>query len=232
MTTGIVSSVAAYRLWFDHDSKLYYMPLDRNLTNPKQISTHTYGASSIHISPWFDADWAGNKIALALEADCDGMSANETITIQYRINHSNVDRDTGWGAIGDAIVADGLNTDEFGSSLGAAFRAIQFRWDLARGSTTTNSPDLLKLKLVYLRQPKIEWGYRVDIDATHGYPEHATKAPETLLDNLRTAVGEDTLVTFYYNDTVHYVYVKSIGGEEATGEHESGTYSLLLVEPY
>lgn len=230
MTTGIVSSVGNYCLWFDHDSKLYYMPIDRNLTNPKQKPlVHTYHAASVHIGPWFDADWAGNKIALAVEIYTTHPSTSETITPKYRINYTNIDRDTGWTTLGSAITASGLKTVEFSSSYGLAHKAIQFRWDLARGGTATSSPDLLYLKFIYLRQPKIAWAYRVDIDVMQDY---RGKSPETLLDAIRTCTSKTNLAAFYYNDTIHYVYVKTVGGQESTGSNEEGVYSLLLVEPY
>jgi hypothetical protein len=158
------SSIYDYRLWFDHDSKVYYIPLQKDIRNPKHIASFPYAASGLHITPWFDAGWANiDKLALSLKVYCQGMSANETVIVKYRLDHSYADLATGWTTLG-TITASGETEYAFGSSAGIAFKAIQFRFDLARGSTTTLTPDIQWFSLKYAKLLDPMWGWTFTVD--------------------------------------------------------------------
>lgn len=227
MHTGIVSSAYAYYLWFDHNGKVYRMPLQRGIRNPMKIPTSTYGTTGIHLTPWFDAAWAGDKLALSLVVFCKDTTASDYVLVQYRIDHSDTDFDTGWDTLGTIYAAgDGVETEyTFGSDLGTLFKAIQFRLVLVRGSTTTLTPDVLYMMLKYKRVIPPTWGWRFTIDCTE---EHDGLSAQQLLDAVITAAQVKTLVPFVYKDTTYYVEIKSVEGERLTGEGDKGTYNVLV----
>jgi len=230
MHDGIVSSAASiYNLWYDHDDDIYSMPLHRNLRNPLKISTDTHGTAGIHITPWFDADWeVGNKLALTLEvfAGAD-VSADETILVKYRTDHSATDRDT-FGSTVKTISSSGLNTYTFGSSVGTAFKAIQFRFDLARKAADTDeTPDILYAILYYKKVLPKKWGWRFTVDCSQPY--HG-KASSQLLTSLVTAAELGTLMEFKYRATTKYVEVRSVEGKEETGDNKKGQYEVFVTE--
>lgn len=224
-----VSSVSTYSLWFDDANVVYYIPLHRNLRNPLKISTDTHATGAMHITPWFDADWqVGNKLALTHElyAGAD-VSSDESIIMKYRTNHTNTDRDTGWTTM-DTVVAAGLDTYTFGSSLGTAFKAIQFRYDLARKAADTDeTPDILYAVLYYKKVLPKKWGWRFTVDCSHPYHGYSGKQ---LLDAMVTAAELGTLMTFYYDTTCKYVEVRSVTAVQDTGRIRKGMYDIFVTE--
>ena len=225
---GGISSVYAYRFWFDDNGVVSYIPIHRNLRNPLKISTDTHATAGLHITPWFDADWVGSKLALTHElyAGAD-VSADESIIMTYRLNHTYTDLATGWQT-GETISSSGLSTFTFGSSVGTAFKAIQFRYQLARKAADTDeTPDILYAVLYYKKVLPKKWGYRFVVDCTH---EWHGKSPEQLLDAIITAGNLGTLVQLNYEDTVKYVEIRSVSGEHLTGEGRKGTYNIFCTE--
>ncbi|KKK47683.1 hypothetical protein LCGC14_3152700, partial [marine sediment metagenome] len=49
MNRGIVTTSPAYRFWWDHDDKLYWIQLHRSIQHPRKISGYTFGTSGVHI---------------------------------------------------------------------------------------------------------------------------------------------------------------------------------------
>jgi len=296
MTKAIITSSPNYTLWFDHDDIMYYITLQRGIQNPKKISTYTYGADGAELYSWFDAAWPGSKTALSVVLDLAGMSANETVILKYRINHSNTDLDTGWTTFGEAIVADGetervfrtdflewavstaYTTDDWripttangfvyecttaGTShaateptwpttigdtvsdgtavwtcrmagIGLEFRSIQFRLDLARGSTNTNSPDVLSFKLRFTKNLDLKKGHVVTLDLGKTYKDNS---PAVMRANLKTLADTKTLSEFVYRDDnsglhTHKVRILSYRGVEGTGPNMKGLIQVRLVAP-
>lgn len=233
MYTGIVTTKARYSLIFRAGTSVYWLPLQSNIRNPKKVSTFTYEAAAIHISPWFDANWQlGTKLALQLNVFCKDTTANETVVVKYRTDHANTDIDTGWTTLGTiAAAGDGVETEyTFGSSLGENFKSIQFRFDLARGGTSTNCPDVLYATLYYQKIIPPVWGWQVTIDCTK---QHKGKSPEQLLAAVKTAAELETLTPFIYDDDsgTQYVRVMDVRGAHQTGSEKRGTYNVLVVTP-
>ena len=237
MNSGIVSSAVDYRLFFDHDAKIYSISLEKSLRNPVKIPTFTFDASGTHITPWFDAAWLGDKLAIQLNVCCRGMSPTETVAVSYRINHlaasmGATDASTGWTAL-QTISADGETEISLGTSgVGIANKAIQFKFALARGSTNTLSPDILWAKLKYLKLLETLWGWTVIIDCTK--EEYNGRTPSQLIAALKTAVSTQTLLEFTFRDfsagtLTYYVRVANAQGLEQTGVDFRGTYRLSLV---
>lgn len=236
MTSAIVSSAqSAYALYFDHDSEVYYVDLYRGIRNPHKLpGTFTYATDGIHITPWFDANTAvESKTAKRFQLFCKGMSSNETVKVFYRIDHSETDRDTGWTSLG-TISSDGKTTFTFGSSgIGVAFQDIQFRFDLTRGSTNTNTPIIQATVLEYLKLTKKLWGWSFTIDASE---DHDGQTPKEQWASLKTIVESTTLVEFTYRAELDgtetkYVFSHPFAGLIQTGEEFKAQYTLSVVEP-
>ena len=237
MHNGIESSIYAYRLWFDASDTVYYIPLYAYLAKPKKISTYTYAASGTHITPWFDAGWPnGDKLALKFKTKTSGCSANETVTVSYRTDHTNTDLTTGWTSMG-AITTNTTTTYTFGSDAGTSFKSIQFKFALARGGTTTNSPCIEWTSFVYLKKANsastISWQYQFTVDCNQTY-NHKSKSQ--LVDAVKTAVESTTLVQLgFRNDTggtdSPYGEIRSVNGDVQTGIRKQGQYTLVFVAP-
>ena len=234
MHAGIVSSAYAYRLWFDHAGTIYYIPLERNLRNPKKLSTYTYAASGTFITPWFDAGWSqAPKIAVRLNTFTSGCSATETVVIKYRVNYSTTAIETTWTTLA-TLTTNGLVATSFGSSAGLAFKSIQFRFDFVRAAgSPTLSPDLQWATLSFVKQATaFSWGWQFTVDATE---EYAGRSPALQLDALKTAAESATLVNFCFRKNEgstesYYVQIRDIQGQVNTGLDKRGMYNLYVVQ--
>jgi len=244
---GLVSGAYAdYRLWWVNNSTpaINYIKLQPDLANPLQISTYTYAAAGTHDWPWFTAGQAEvDKVAVRLKVETVNPTTSETVKVYYAINRSatfqlmtNSTYTTG------IITAAGLHTFEFPSvdswvstttRTGTAFRSIQFRVVLARGGTTTNTPDVLSLTLEYYKKLTPKWAHTVEVDITKEYKGNTAKQ---LRANLLTAIETATLVEYTHRDpnansnATFYVQVRSATGLEQTGLDERGKTQLNLVE--
>ncbi len=234
--TGIVSTVYAYRLWFDWNDKVYWLPLDRGSQNRLKAGTATFQSSAYHITPWFDAAWAGNKLALSLKLFCKGTTAAETIQAYYRIDHTNTHDDIttgGWTSLGTiAAAGNGAETTYSFGTEGLEFKAIQFAFALVNG-TSTLTPDLQYVKFQFLKLLNAKWGWRTTIDCSREY-KGLTSAQ--LIDNLKTIVESGNLVEFTFRNEsggteTSYVKIANAQGLEETGEKIRGSYSIMLVAP-
>lgn len=232
----IVSSDSDYRLWIGAGTKIYWIPLQRSLRNPKKVSGFTYDSAGIHITPWFDGGWIGNKLALSTKVFCNDSAADAIVEVSYRIDHANTDILTGWTSLGTiAGAGDGVETEyTFGTNaVGVAFKSIQFSFDLARGATNTLSPDVIYLKFKYLKLLDSKWGWNVTVDCSK---EHKSNTPLQLIANLNAATETATLLEFTFRDEsggtyTNYVKVANAQSLQQTGSDWRGTYSLALVEP-
>jgi hypothetical protein len=242
--SAAISDDTAYRLWIGVSEagtdKIYYTALQRVKAHPKRISSYNYHSGGRLLTPWFDADWAaGVKLAIALKVKVSGLTtADESVVVTYRIDHDNYDYATGWTALDTITTADfsaasGIQTIEFASGAGLEFKSIQFRFVLARGTTTSNSPDIEWYSLSYLKNIPPRWGYQFTIDCTQSYNGRTSSQ---LLDALKTAAETGTLIAFSYrNDSggteTYNGRIHTIAGEHHTGIVEKGRYSIFFVVP-
>jgi hypothetical protein len=229
---GVVSSDYAYRLWWGANNVPTYINLARDAQNPKKNSAYTYATAGAFITPWYTGQWEGGvSRALALKVECADMTATETITVQYRIDHATTALDATWTTLGTAIVANGQTTFKFPnatSPAGTVFRAIQFRLDFARGATTTASPVLRYMVFEFQKVIPTAWGWSFQIDCTKVYDG---KSPAQLLDAVLTAAATTTLVPFVYDDETNYVEVVNVSGDRQTGETREGIYNVQVRAP-
>ena len=136
----------------------------------------------------------------------------------------------------DEIQGNGITTFLFGgvsAPTGTAFRSIRFKFELARGSTTANSPDIRSITLEFRKKLSPKWGHSVTVDLQHPYGGRSTNE---LRAALVAATEASSLVEFTFrddssNERNYYVDVSAVEGLEFTGHNESGTTKVLLVEP-
>jgi hypothetical protein len=241
ITTGHISNAYnMYRLWWGHDGRVYWMEVPRDVVSPTQISDNEYAASSTHETPWFDGDETHNtKTGIVVCVDTTGMSATETITLRRRLNFD----DSVANQTSFAVITTNGHTEYLLPNAttpeGLLFRQIKFVVDLARGSVSTNSPDLNRLDFYFIRTEDVRWG----VSCTILIPAEGDfgQSPELMYDNLITAAENDLLVQVTWRDrdantagTVNpYNYYMKIGqftGVEGTGHDFSGQFQVGAIE--
>lgn len=226
---------SVYRLWWAHNQRIYYMALPRDIINPNELTTFAYAASGEHETPWFSADQVEvNKTALELRVETAGCSSTETVVVSYGLNYADTYTSLG------TITSNGITTyyfpsgtDASGTNTGTDFRAMRFKVALARGSTTTLSPDVISITLSYRKKLPAKYGHIVTVDLTDSY---AGRSPDEMRAALITAIESTTKVEFTFRDDSgadrnYYVDVLQADGLEATGHDERGESQILLVEP-
>lgn len=235
MHAAIISSASSgYAVYWDCGGSVYYTDLPRGISNATQLSTQPYAAAGIHILPWFDGGTAAlAKLIKRVRSYARNVTTTETIKIYYRTdNSSNVlDLDHS-GAKWTLLVtlnATGENGEVetvFASGAGVKYGNIQYRIDLARGGTTTNSPDLQSLVTAYrqLTEGNWLWVARVIVTGKADY------------ENLNTVITSETDVPLYFHDSTmdsdqpHYVKVMLPSGWEETGRNFEGEVTLQMLE--
>lgn len=226
------NAYSVYRLWWAHNQRVHYMPLRRDIVNPNEVTTLTYATSGELLTPWFDADQAGiDKLALELRVEVQDASANETVVVDYATNYA----DATWTSLG-TISGNGTTSYLFPNSTtpsGTAFRAVRFRLTLARGSTTTLTPDVVSLTFIFRKKLPAKWGHTFRVDLSAPYKE---RSPASLRSSLVTAIESTSLVEFTFRDDAgntrnYYVDVISATGLEETGMDERGESIVFVAEP-
>lgn len=231
ISAAIVSNAySTYRLWWAHNERVYFMPLQRDIVNPNEVTTLTYATSGELITPWVNLGSEDvNKLALRLRVELADTSANETVRVDYATNYS-----TSYTTLG-TISSDGITEYPFPNSTtptGTAFRAIRFRLTFARGSTNTLSPDVLSLTLIAEKRIPPLWGFEFEVDMQKDY--HG-RSPLQMRSSLLTAMESAALVEFTFrNDTGDtrnfYVRVLAVTGLEETGISERGRTRVMVSE--
>ena len=229
-----------YRLWWGSGGDVYFMDLPKDIINPSETDNFPYGTSGVHETPWFNAGQSEvDKLALKLKIECSGLSANETVLVQYATDYTEsyttavTLNSTTMGA------AEGTYTYTFGSSVGVTYRSIKFKLTLSRSTATTtglekfNSPDVISTTLTWRKKLEAKWGHTVEVDLNNKYKGNDPKA---LRSNLISAIESTTLVEFTFRDDSggtrnYYVDVTSAQGLEFTGRDERGSTMISVVEP-
>ena len=255
MRAGIVANAYAgtgakkstkYRVYWGENETLHWQQLPVAVENPRQRNTFEYAASGEHITPWFSANQSEvEKLALRLKIEVEGASSSETVTCYYGIDGDDSTftkltdshtSDSTFDSSDDEIQGSGITTFLFGgvsAPTGTAFRSIRFKFELARGSTTANSPDIRSITLEFRKKLPAKWGHSVTVDLQQPYGGRSTNE---LRAALVAATESSSLVEFTFrddgsNERNYYVDVSAVEGLEFTGHNESGTTKVLLVEP-
>lgn len=252
----VSNSYNSYRLWFAQNQVLYWIQMQRDIINPNEVSTFTYATSGRHETPWFDAGQAEvDKLCLRLKIEAEDMSSTETATIYFAVDGSSswtqlTDTYTGdstFSTANDNITGAGVTTFSFPAvetPSGTAFRSIRFRVDLARGTTTTLTPDIISITMEWRKKIPAQWAHLVTVDLTRLHRsggEKSGRTAEQLFDTIRTAVESNALLEFTFrnrdaddsgtsNPYNYYVDVAQVSGLERTGEDWGTEIQMTLVE--
>jgi len=219
-----------YRLWVNYDDNAYYVNLSTDVINPSQIGNQTYASAAELETPYFDANVIGqDKVALALRVETENPTTSETVTVSYATNYTDSFTDL------TAITSTGETEFKLPSSanpIGVEFRSIKFKVALARGSTNTNSPDMIKLALLFKKTLPVQFGFDIVLDLTN---DHKGKTIRDMQTSVDSAVGNKTLMELTYRDDSggtrnYYVTVLSAQALEETGLNEKARFRLTLSE--
>ena len=118
------------------------------------------------------------------------------------------------------------------SPIGIEFRSIRFKVALARGGTNTNTPDMIKLALLFKKTLPVQYGFDVMINLSETYKG---KSVIDLQAAIETAIATNTLMEFTYRDDSggtrnYYVTILSAQALEETGLNENARFRLTLSE--
>ena len=232
-----------YRLWWGSGGSVYFMDLPKDIINPSEVDDFPYGTSGVHETPWFNAGQSEvDKLALNLKIECSGLSANETVLVQYATDYTET-----------YTTAVTLNSTTMGASAGTytytfqtndldtglSYRSIKFKLTLSRSTATTtglekyNTPDVISTTLTWRKKLQAKWGHTVEVDLNNVYKGNK---PIDLRKKLVEAIESETLVEFTFRDDSggtrnYYVDVTSAQGLEFTGRDERGSTMISVVEP-
>ena len=245
--TLVSNAYDTYRLWWLFNNRVYYMALSPDIVNPSQVADFDYAETATHETPWFDAGQVEvDKLALTLKIEATGLSSGDTATdhelidVSYALDYSTTY--VSLGRVDSTTVGstEGIKTYNFGDSdsvpNGKDFRAIKFKFDLARTAGTANkanSPDLISTTFSFRKKLDVKFGHTVTLNLSNDYKGNT---PMGLRSNLVSAIENKQLVEFTFRDDSggtrnYYVDIASASGLEYTGYDERGQSQILLVEP-
>ena len=242
-TMHVSTAYNRYRLWWGSNGDVYFMDLPKDIINPSQVDDFPYATTGIHETPWFNAGQSEvDKLALNLKIECSGLSANETVQVQYATDYvetysdavtlSSTNVTNGAGTYTYTFQTDSLDT-------GLSYRSIKFKLTLSRSTASTtglekyNSPDVISTTLTWRKKLQAKWGHTVEVDLNNIYKGNK---PIDLRKKLVEAIESETLVEFTFRDDSdqernYYVDVTAAQGMEFTGHDERGSTMISVVEP-
>lgn len=228
-----VSRIVAYRAWLGFNNRVWYIRLNQNNKNPKQISGWQYDATAaIHKTPWFDAgQHEVDLTALECIVDTRDCTANETVRVRYALNYN----DASYTTLG-TISSNGRTVFTFpdngtSANAGQDFQAIRIELLLSRGGTDTLSPDVTTVLLIYRKKLRTKWLNTFTLNLT----ERANGTPKEQRARIVTAIEATRLVEVTFRDDDgntrnFYCDLVAPQGEEQTGRVETGQIIVTAVE--
>lgn len=229
---GLASSAYdSYRFWWSQNQRVYWMALPTDIINPDQVTTYTYAAAATHDTPWLTVEAKDvTALAISLSVEVQKATATETVIVSYATDY--VESFTAL----TTITTNGTTTFKFPNSTtptGTAFRAIRFRVALARGGTTTLTPDVVSMTFLYRKKLTNRWGHQFTIQLDKQYKGSTARQ---LRDLLATAVASAPLIEFTFRDDADntenfYVDILNIETIEEEGHDYTGQYLVTVAEP-
>jgi hypothetical protein len=223
------------------------MQIPPNIINPVYVTDLPYATSGSHETPDFTGGQSEvDKLAVRLQVEVSGMTSTETVIMSFALNGSSTfttmssTYSSSVNASGE-ITSDGKVTYYFpaeAAPAGTEFRSIRFKATLARGTTTTLTPDILKIDLEWRKKLPALWGHQVVIDMSEPY---GGQTLEKMFENIRIATENNALSRFTFrnksaddagnsNPWVYYVDVLDLKAVEHTGNVWAGEFLLTLGE--
>jgi hypothetical protein len=226
--------VTPNHLYYNEGSALKFVRLYDYTDNPNQYEVTEFELAGDLILPWFDANLASvQKTALSAQVRVLNASSTETYKLWYQIDDVDTwiqmyDVDGNLATVSASGVTDlYLNT----TRAGTLFRNIRFKEELASGSSSL-SPRVVFVKLRYIREFNILYGFDFDIDLTRDQPDGRT--PQEAIANLETAVGGKQIGVLSYlsSDAANRldVYITTYGGPVGSGVDKTMTATLSVIE--
>ena len=218
-------------MWWALGDRIYHMRQHADIINPNEISDFPYALASEDESPWYNiGQMEVNKLGLRLRVETLDLSANETVVVSI-----GYDLATNYTELG-TITTDGVTTYELPNSstpTGTAFLWFRIKITLARGSTTTKTPQMVNWTMEYRKKLPGKQGFGVTLDLNKANPHGNT--PEELRTALDVTIAKEVLVPFLWRDddsgsSTFYVDVSQEAGTENTGHDHRGSERLTLVE--
>jgi hypothetical protein len=245
ITAGVVANAySTYRMWWSENQEVYYQQLPVDVVNPLQVPTSTYAADGLLETPWNDMGIRNQtKVALDVLVESVSPSTSEYLTVEYAKNYD----DTSVGAytlLTNTAYTDGrinvTGETKFrilvgGDPIGDVFRAIKFRVKMVRGSTTTSTPQLIKLTLVWDNKINVLYGVSAVVQVKEKAPDGRNVKQQVEDLKASKAKGELSEVTYRNNTTEaenYYMRIRDLQSlEEAGGEYKVGDWNVTAVEP-
>ena len=236
-----------YRMWWAQNQRVYHMRIPQNIINPVYVTDLPYATAGNHETPDFTGGQSEvDKLAARLRVEVSGASSTETVIMSFALNGSSSfttmtsTYSSDVNASGE-ITSDGVATYHFpavATPSGTDFRSIRFRAALARGSTTTLTPDILRIDLEWRKKLPALWGHQVTVDMSRPY---GGRTLEQMFENLRIASENNVKSRFTFrnrtaddagntNPWVYYVDVVGYQALENTGNVWTGDFRLTLAE--
>jgi len=236
-----------YRMWWSQNQRVYHMRLPQNLINPVYVTDLPYASSGNHETPDFTGGQSEvDKLAVRLRVEVADVSSTETVIMSFALNGSSSFTTLTSTYSGDVnasgeITSDGVATfsfDDVTTPAGTAFRSIRFKAALARGSTNTLTPDILRIDFEWRKKLPALWGHQMVVDLSKGY---GGLTPEQMHEQLRIAAENNVMSRFTFRDRdaddagnsnpwVYHVDVVGFEATENTGNVWTGQYQLILAE--
>lgn len=217
-----------YRLWFGIDRKVFFLPLDMAVSNPRHDPTRTFAPGpAYYVTPAFNAGMAGKKLGVSLEVFTEGCSTTETVQVEVEYDRSGV-----WEPLG-TITTNGRTTylleTTSGQGDGRVYDSIRFRFTLRRGSTSTARPLVAYAVHPYLPLLDPIFGFDVEVDCSR---THGGRTAHQLRHALVAAAQTRTLLDFSYQDERVHTYkvrVHALEGAEHGGILDQGVFRVRLM---
>lgn len=232
LTIGDVSNAySTNRLWWVSNQRVYYMALPIDVVNPLQVPTTAYGPSGTLETSWLDFRQRNTlKLALSYLLETINPTSDETVKVEYALNYvesyTEIVTQTTTGESETTFPIAGDNP------IGITFRAIKFRVTMARGSTNTNTPQLIKMTLVWRQRNKDLIGISADIVLS----DRDDKPGRQTLTELKTALFKNELAEVTYrndesNEQNYYGELIDLQTITETGEDHDGLVRITFAEP-
>ncbi len=238
--THVSNAYNEYNLWFAENQRVTKMSLPKDIVNPSQVTDMTFDSRTTQWeSPWLDTESSNETwTAIAAYLKTTNPTTSETVKLEYAVDYETsytdlTERTGPQDTAGDVKYLFPDNELNGAEPSGKTFKAIKFRMTLARGSTNTNSPDVIKGALSFKKNLDVAFGFSFIIDMTEGtaYGESAGEA----LALLQATIAKQTLYDFTFRDDDgedrnYWVTLTNYASLEETGHEQVGQHQVQVSE--
>lgn len=233
---------AQYLCWITWDGttcKLHYIQEPIGGGSPEQDPTYVYATAGAFDTPWLYGGFEHLFGALLrLRVRGAQLSASEIITVKYRLDGDDA---SGWTTLGN-FTSTASQLSWGANGIGTKFKSVRFRFEFARGGTTTATPRARAFILLYDKKPVTRRAYNFVVDVARLIREQANADTDPwtgftaavdfkeILDKLVTVKDTYTLVPFSYdNEGTRYVKIVALPSTEQE-IHDSMRRGIIQVQ--